>query len=269
MSELAMAYLTLGDIDPFELVEAAARGGFKSTAIRLTGHAPGDNWGFNPREPNQRHRMRTLADVAGIALVNASTYRFVPGVSVEDYDPVLETCAELGIGTITANSFAGERAEVAALMQAVAERAALLGIRIAIEFIPVSKVRTAEDALALVLATGSDNVGILVDALHLWRSGGSVRTIEDLPSDRLFAVQLCDGPANAPQPDQLAMEMRKGRLLPGAGEFDLRGLMQALPAGIEVEIEAPNARFDSLTPADKARLVHNAARSFLETLEAS
>ncbi|MFV0493411.1 MAG: sugar phosphate isomerase/epimerase family protein [Pseudorhodobacter sp.] len=263
MGALAMAYLTLGNVDPFEMVEAAALGGFRATALRMTGHAPGDDWPFDPIRQADRDRMRQVAQSAGIKLVNVSTYRFGPGVTVEDYEPVLHCCAELGISTITANSFAGTFHDVANLIGKVAAKALPLGIRIGIEFIPVSKIRTAQDALEMAQASGMPNVGIVVDALHLARSGGDAAGIARLPAPRLFAVQLCDAPAGGPGDDGLGAEMRAGRLLPGEGELDLAGLMRALPEGVEIEIETPNARYDQLPPAERARIAFEAGQRFL------
>lgn len=256
-----MAYLTLGDLDPFEMVEATARGGFEATALRLTGHSPGDDWGFDPTNAADIRRMARLSRDAGISLVNISTYRFVPGAAPADFRPVIDACAELGIGMITANSFAGEEAEVTALMAEIARDAASRNIRLGIEFIPVSRIRTAADALRIARATDAGNVGLVVDALHLWRSGGTVETVRGLPGDRIFALQLCDAPLAAP--DDLAAEMRSARLLPGDGEFDLRGLVDAVPAATEIEIEVPNADYDRLTPTARARLVHDAGEAFL------
>ncbi len=266
MTDLVMAYLTLGNLEPSALVKAAAQGGFAATALRLTGHAPGDPWAFDPASKADRKALRAVADEAGIALQNASTYRFGPQASHADYLPVLESCAELGIGTVTANSFDGDRAQTTDLLSAVAETAGSLGIRIAIEFIPVSAIRTAEDAQAIAQATGQANVGIVVDALHLWRSGGTPASVVALDRARLFAVQLCDAPLAGPAPEGLAQEMRAGRLLPGEGEFDLRGLMRALPASVEIEIEAPSARFEGLPPAERARIAHKAGTEFLNRL---
>lgn len=265
MSDLAMAYLTLGDIEPFAMVQAAAEGGFAATALRLTGHAPGDEWPFDPSQAADRKRMRMIASQSGIKLQNASTYRFGGDRSAEEYRPILDCCAQLGIETITANSFDGDVARVTDLMAGVAEQAKPMGIRLAIEFIPTSQIKTAEQAKMIALATGMPNVGLVIDALHLWRSGGSPATIAALPQERVFAVQLCDAPLAAPLPENLAEEMRAARLLPGEGELDLQALMKALPAVVEVEIETPNARFKELRPSERARIAFEAGSAFLKS----
>lgn len=263
MTGLVMAYLQLGNIDPFEMVRAAARGGFKATVFRMTGHSPGDAWGFDPANAEHVARMKALAEQEGIELVNISTYRFVPGVTPEDYEQVLDACAALGVRTLTANSFEGDEDVVVALMAEVAKRAAARGIRIAIEFIPVSRIRTAADALRIAEATGCDNVGILVDALHLYRSGDTPQALAAIPRERIFAVQICDGKLESPPFAELANEMRTGRLLPGDGEFDIDGLLDALPADIEVEIEAPSASLAHLPPVEKARRALEVGEAYL------
>lgn len=258
---LAMGYLTLGDMDPFEMVTAAGAGGFRAAGVRLTGHAPGDAWPFDPADPAHIDRMRAVAAQAGVRLVNACTYRFTDATDPADYAPVLRACHALGIETLICNSFGAEDAAIRNLT-AVADIAAPLGLRLALEFIPVSQVRTIAEALRVAEATGRDNVGLVVDALHLWRSGGGVADVRAADPARLFAVQLCDAPLTPS--DDLKAEMRGGRLLPGAGGFDLAGLLAAMPADAEVEAELPNA---SVPLAARAEWAYRGTADFLRGLQ--
>src|SRR6185503_5845153 len=70
------------------------------------------------------------------------------------------------------------------------------------------------------------NGGVLVDAWHQFRSGGDDAALRAVPGDRVLGLQLDDGPVEA-EPDLLAASLHD-RLLPGAGELDLRGLLGTL-----------------------------------------
>jgi len=267
MSDLAMGYLTLGDLDPFEMVRAAGAGGFRASGIRLTGHKQGDPWPFDPGDAAHIERMRGVMRESDIRLVNACTYRVTADIDPADYLPVLSACRELGIGTLICNSFATEEAMIVEKLAAIADLAAPLGIRLALEFIPVSAVKTVAQAGRIAEATGRGNVGLVIDALHLWRSGGSPEDLKSVPAERLYAVQLCDGPLEAPQGDALYAEMRGGRLMPGTGAFDLSGLLRALPDEVEVEAEVPNAVDFDLPPAQRAASVYRQTKAFLSSLK--
>jgi sugar phosphate isomerase/epimerase len=258
MSDLAMGYLTLGDMDPFDMVAAAGSGGFRAAGVRLTGHAPDDAWPFDPADPAHVARMRDVAESAGVRLVNACTYRFTDQTDPKDYMPVLQACRMLEIQTLICNSFGTEQATIRNLT-AVADLAAPLGVRLALEFIPVSAVRDLAQGLRIVDATGRDNVGLVVDALHLWRSGGTLADVQAADPERLFAVQLCDAPLASPK--DLKAEMRGRRLLPGDGEFDLAGLLAVMPKDAEVEAEIPNA---TVPLAERAAWAFRGTQAFLE-----
>lgn len=268
MSDLVMGYLTLGDLDPFEMVRAAGEGGFKASGIRLTGHRPGDSWPFDPQSEADITRMRAVMAQAGVRLVNACTYRVTADVDPAAYGPVLAASSALRIGTLICNSFATEEAIIVSKLAAIADLAKPFGIRLALEFIPVSAVKTLEQAARIAEATGRDNVGLVIDALHLWRSGGSPVDIQAVNPLLLQSVQLCDGPLQAPVGDALYAEMRGGRLMPGQGAFDLPGLLRTLPRDIEVEVEAPNTVYAGLPPAQRARVARVETEAFLATLQA-
>lgn len=267
MNGLAMGYLTLGDLDPFEMVQAAGEGGFRASGIRLTGHKPGDGWPFDPSDPAHIERMRVAMRTSDVALVNASTYRVTAEIDPVDYAPVIAACHALGIDILICNSFATDETVIVQKLAAIADIAAPFGMKLALEFIPVSAVKTLAQAVRIAEATGRDNVGLVIDALHLWRSGGSPGDLKAVQPSRLLAVQLCDGPLQAPKGDALYAEMRSGRLMPGEGTFDLGGLLRALPKNIEMEVEVPNAADAHLTPAERAESARRQTETFLMKLK--
>ncbi len=82
---------------------------------------------------------------------------------------------------------------------------------------PWRQIGTLETAVRAVAATEMTNVGVLVDALHLARSGGSPGDLIRLPPSMIRSVQLCDAHAERPEdPAALIAEARGG----GSGEAD-------------------------------------------------
>ena len=132
------------------------------------------------------------------------------------------------------------------LCSAAAER----GLRPGLEFMKYSAVQTLSAAVRIVRAAGHPAGCVLVDALHLQRSGGSAAELAGVEPELLPYGQLCDGPLNPvwPPDDQARIESRSGRLLPGDGEFPLAELIAALPANGALSVEAPVAAHGRAIP---------------------
>ena len=100
-----------------------------------------------------------------------------------------------------------------------ADRFGVSGVGLAVEFSPLTKVKTIADARELIAGAGRDaRTGVIVDTWHFFRGDDHWPDLEGLPVDELAFVQFSDGlPAgNNPGHDTLHR-----RALPGDGEFDL------------------------------------------------
>jgi sugar phosphate isomerase/epimerase len=72
------------------------------------------------------------------------------------------------------------------------------GVAACLEFMPWSAVTTARAAVDIVKQADGPARGVLVDALHVARSGTSPAGIAAICSDWLHYVQICDGSVPAP-----------------------------------------------------------------------
>ena len=87
------------------------------------------------------------------------------------------------------------------------------GLKLALEFIPYSEAKTIEQARRLIGLTGQPNVGILVDSLHLDRSGGTPADIAGIEPELIYFAQLCDAGLPRPTtPEALRTEAIEARL---------------------------------------------------------
>jgi len=110
---------------------------------------------------------------------------------------------------------------------ALAERAARLGTRVCVEFLPWTAVATLAAAWELVEPLG-DGVGLLVDTWHWQRQpgGGDLDLLASIPNERIACLQLSDA---LPAPEgELMDETMNRRLLPGDGAFDYPPLLSRL-----------------------------------------
>ena len=106
-------------------------------------------------------------------------------------------------------------------------------------------------------AVGWDRCGLVLDSLHLARSGTSPDQLAGLAAADIAAVQSSDTPAN--EPLSLVEESRLGRLLPGDGGLPLGELATAIRAtgwdGI-VTAEILSDQIRRSDPATAVRAVH-------------
>lgn len=157
-------------------------------------------------------------------------------------------CAELGIPLCVLAVTAPLTAELDDRLAAIA---GIFGdTRLGVEVIPYSSVRTLAEAKVLCGRTG---LGVVLDTLHLLRSGATLADVAELDPAGIAGVQLADGPPSTP--DSLAQESRSGRLLPGEGAVDTAGMLAVLDRiGYTgpLTIEVLSASLRTLPPAELA-----------------
>ena len=122
-----------------------------------------------------------------------------------------------------------------------------------------------DHAWRIVSAADHPALGVCLDSFHIFSRGTSLRTIADIPAEKLFFVQLADAP-------HLVMDVpqwsRHYRSFPGQGGFDLADFTaRVLEAGYTgpLSLEVFN---DVFRQADPRRMAIDAMRSLL-TLEES
>jgi sugar phosphate isomerase/epimerase len=149
---------------------------------------------------------------------------------------------------------------------ALAEAARGFGMRVGLEFLPYVQVAGVHSAFKVVKAVNQPNLGVVIDALHLMRSGGSPELLAAQDGNAIAYGQLCD--ARGPEPigtDQLRREARSGRYYPGEGQLPVAAIVNALPAGTPLAVEAPCEAHAHLPIETRGRLCGEATRGLLAT----
>jgi sugar phosphate isomerase/epimerase len=260
---ISLAHLTVIDADPLQLIDAAAVGGFDSIGLRIVAPMPTDR--IVPvigDEPLIRRIESRLRDV-GIDILDIEAIWLGPDSDPASYVPAFETGARLGAKHVLVVGNDPDEARVTDNVARLCTLAAPFGLKVMLEFIPYCQTATVEAAHRVVTRAAQPNAGVLVDALHLSRSGGSPADIRRLDPAWLSYCQICDARAVRPPQNELRAEARAGRLYPGDGALPLTELLDALPAAIPVGVEAPCAKYASLPPLERGRLCGAATRAFL------
>jgi sugar phosphate isomerase/epimerase len=254
---LSLHPTTLMGAGPLEVVGAAAMAGFPMVGVRLTPAHPGDPSPCLLKDRGLLRRLcRALRD-HGLRVLEAELIRLQPDTEGGGFERHLESAAELNAAFVLTVSHDPDLGRAADRLAQLAEGAASRGLRIGLEFMAFTEVKTASAARELLRRVGHPALGVLADALHLARSGDGPEALAALP---LLAAQICD--ARRLPPADLAWEARHARLLPGEGELRLQAFVAALPPGLPVSVEAPGRSTESWTKRAQQALA--AARAVIK-----
>jgi sugar phosphate isomerase/epimerase len=272
MNELSLANLTVADAGPLELLEAAAAAGFDSVNMWLVPPPALANFSLKcgltaPVAGDARliREIKLRIAGSGVGVFEASCGWMSPAYDGSSTARVLDTLAEIGSRRLSLVGWDADRSRLVANLAAVCADASSYGIDVTLEFMPYSAVRTVGDAAAVLADVGAANLDVLVDALHLARSGGTPADLQLLAPEQIGVLQLCDAPAAGPPAEGLRDESVNRRLYPGEGELPLYALLAALPPEIVIELEIPAAADAAKTIVERARLCADRGRRFLET----
>jgi sugar phosphate isomerase/epimerase len=182
---------------------------------------------------------------------------------VSQFEPLLAGAAELGARQILVGGDDADEAMMADHFRELAELGARYGLRMGLAFMPWRGIRDLHSALRVVQRAGIG--GVIVDAIHLDRSGGTSTDIATIPAAQWAWFQICDAPAQRPATEEeLLYQARQARLPPGQGDLDLVGMLRAIPRDSVIAIEAPlHGRPGLLPPVERARMLRQATLDLL------
>jgi sugar phosphate isomerase/epimerase len=118
---------------------------------------------------------------------------------------------------------------------ALCDRAGAHGLKVGIEWLPYTNIANAADAQRIVEAADRPNGGYCADIWHHVRGANDIDMVRRLQPDKIFAVQMNDGPPR-PLTEDYKADCLATRLPPGDGSFDCVGFVHTL---IDLDVTAP------------------------------
>jgi len=258
---LSLAAGVLPEFTPEQAVHAAAEAGFDAAGI----------WHDRDSWTDRRQRaVRDALENTGLVALDMEVLWLQPGQDRHHHDALIDAALALGAHNLLCISSEPRLHDTKRRFEQVCRRAGDNGLRVVLEFMIFTEVRSLADAVEVVTDVGAPAGGVLVDALHLQRTGGAPRDLADLEPRQLPYVQICDAPLAAPATDagSLLEEALWGRLLPGCGELPLAGLLAQLDPQLPVSAEIRSRALAAGYPdADaRARVVLEATRTYLDAV---
>jgi len=241
---LSLSHLSALETPPHELVTLAAEAGYWAVGLRLNPAAPGaTHYPLRRGQADFTETRRRMQDT-GVSIYDVEFIPLTPDIAIETYLPMLEAAAELGARRLNVSGDDPDVSRLATTFARLCETAETFDLAVDLEFMRWRHVGTLNQAHEIVRRAGAANGAILLDALHLVRSGGAPADVAALAPGLVRSVQLSDAPLASPPEDGIIEEARNRRLAPGLGELPLLALLHALSDDIDLAVEVP-------LPADK------------------
>ena len=204
----------------------------------ITGPLAGEReWSFRNNPSLVREVKRALAD-HGLRVSLGEGFLILPGRDIADAEADFELMAELGAERLNACAMEPNAARNLDQFATFAAMAHARGLPVTVEFMPGTPVGSLGVALAFVTASGASNAGVLVDAMHLFCSGGTVEELATAAPGLITYAQLCDA-KQASFYETYFQDARNNRLVPGEGVLPLAEFVRALPAACPIGLEVP------------------------------
>lgn len=250
---LSLAAGVCPETGPAEFVSACATAGWEACGIWFDA----DSW----TDRVAAEVRRRLDDTGVIPLDMEPIFVTHDG---DHGERVIDGAAVVGARNLLVVSRGIDDERFAARFAELCDLAAPQGISCSLEFMAFMSIQDLPQALTVLDAVDRPNAAVLIDNLHLARTGGTARDVAAIGPGRLPYVQLCDAPAE--RPDNLVGEALDGRLTLGDGALPIGELVAVLPdeTALSMEIRSAEVGAQFPDPTDRARHILTTTRTFLE-----
>lgn len=241
MTKLGIENISVFGLPPIEFVELAAELGCQHISTGLTSFDFGvcNYPAYSLRDdPQLRRDMIAAMRDAGVSISLGEGLTIRPNVAAGDYARDLDLFCELGVTRINTVSMDPDRRRTFDQFAKLAEMAGKRGIVTTTEFAPPLTVADLPTALEAVRHVGRPDFRLLIDTMHLVRSGAGPEDIAALDPALIDYIQVSDAP-RTPRFATYFEEAMFERMAPGEGELGLRALFAVLPADRVYAIEVP------------------------------
>lgn len=260
MRLISLASGTLPEFDPVTVIESAAAGGFSGCGVWYEAKTWSAATSAAVRAAFERTGLRPLEMEV---LVLGEPER------ADNALALLDAAAEVGINDVLVVSRDSDPGRNLEAFAQLADEAEARSLYLNLEFLPIFGIRDLPAALAVIDGVGSDNLKLLIDTLHVARTGLDIGDIAWLPADCFRFAQFCDAWQTPPHDgsfEALYDEALNGRLLPGEGDLPLADILAVLPSGLplSVELRSRQLRAAYPDPVARARTVYESTSAWLE-----
>ncbi|MBW8785708.1 MAG: sugar phosphate isomerase/epimerase [Novosphingobium sp.] len=268
---IGIEFISVLGLPPVAFVALAAELGCRHIGIALAPFTANPHryeaWSLRDSATLRRDFRQALVDHAVAPSVGEGFLAW-PDKPVSDLAGDLDLMAELGVPLVNIVSLDPDLDRAGAELATFAELARARGMRATVEFLPGLPMADLPTAVEVVRRSGHSNLALLIDAMHVFRSGGTAADVAALDPSLIGYLQVCDVPLAQPAMSY-GDEARNERRIPGEGELPLLDLLHAVPRDLVVGLETPmlSKAEAGLSPRDVLAPAVAATAALLRQLE--
>lgn len=219
--------------------------------------------------PQTTRECRATLSNTGLELLDVEVIWIKPDSDIAAHKQVIDIGAELGAKNILCVSSDPDAGATAAYLAELCRHAEGANMRVALEFGIFTEVKNLRAAMAILDDVAHPLRALLIDPIHVDRSGTSADEITAVPHELLPYAQFCDAPAKRPDPnnfDEIITDAIDLREQCGEGGLDLLAIYQALPKDVPLSIELRSKALRDGFPdaGERAKAVATATRRWLK-----
>lgn len=221
-----------------ERLEAAKIGQFTHMSVFPIDYA---NW---VKQGMTSLQIRQQIKAAGIRVLAIDPFvQWVPNFEIPSWYPadyrgfidfteaqILQIAEELEAEAVNCVEGLGQSHKQEVLVErfgAFADRAKARGLRVTLEFMPISSIPDLATGWPIVRDANRSNAGLCFDTWHYFRSKPDDVLLQSIPGEKIFEVQLADALIKL-QGKDLTDDLLRFRRLPGDGELPIQRIVPIL-----------------------------------------
>ncbi|WP_257541196.1 sugar phosphate isomerase/epimerase [Sphingobium sp. CFD-1] len=272
MNRIGVDYISLIGISPLGMITAAADAGCHNISLILTRpdyNPDGYPWFSLIDDAALRRETVTCLRDRDVSIALVDGFAVYPDQPTENHRQAFEILAELGVRRVNTVSFDEDWSRMIDKTAEIVAMAREYDVTVTIESCPMLTVKTLAQALEVISAVNLPNFKLLIDTMHITRSGesGDIARLDPVLIDY---VQISDGPLSVPDPLNYMNEAMNERMVPGTGEMPLVEMIRAMRRDIIVSIEVPmrSLKEAGMSETERVRLAVEGARKVVAAAEA-
>jgi sugar phosphate isomerase/epimerase len=269
---LSIDFISVFGLPPVQFVALAAELGCRHISIALTPMPANPHqypdWSLRTDSALRRDTLAALQH-RGVTISLGEGFLVRPNCDVLELAADLDLMRELGVATVNVLSLEPDQNRERDQLAVFADMADARSMQVTLEFLPGLPIGNLVTAAAAVRDLRKKNFRLLLDAMHVFRSGAQAAEIAALDAALIGYAQLCDVPAVSTFASY-AEEARHERLPPGEGELPLQDFLAALPRDLIIGLEVPmlGRAQRGVSPYDRLVGCVRDARSLLASADA-
>jgi sugar phosphate isomerase/epimerase len=238
MNRLGIEQLSVLGLKPVPFVHLVADLGCNCISTGLSTMPGYEPFSLRDDKVLRRETIAAMRD-RGVSISLGEGCIVRPGRDIRDMEADFDVFQELGAERINTLSMDPDLDRSLDQFGVLAEMAAVRGMTSSVELCPPLTINNLASAAAAVRHVGRKDFTLLLDAMHLARSGATAADIAALDPATIGYAQLCDAPLKPTNPNYMD-EATFDRMAPGEGALPLRDYLSVLPRDVVVSLEVPS-----------------------------